>query len=375
VIALAIGAAVGWRLARDPDERFVTRLPWLAVAIVAVDATALEPLGIDWLPSDRVVDAAFALLVAAAGLAVGRAIEAAGRRRPALEPAAAAVAIAAIVVLALPGASLTLWPRREAWPTAADTERGLRLRELWTTLRGVPEGRVLFVRSGVPLVFGIEWWRPHTHVTAVTPRYTGRAIVNGTFTHPSPIAAVVYRGDAGRGAIRGLVERLDGRSLFGRPLGALDSATFDRYADRLGVSAVVALDDDVPSLDFLRAHPGYARAAAPAPFLVYARRAPLTLPRRVDAGHWSLAMSGAPGDWTTTRVTYYPLWRASDGPSALETRRGAGGDLEVRLLRSPATIELSYGPGAVEIAGLAVSLVGVMAWGVALRPSVAARRA
>src|SRR5262249_56210235 len=107
---------------------------------------------------------------------------------------------------------------------------------------------VLLVRSAVPLVYGSgerhEWYRPHTHVTALAPVFSGRAIVNGTFTHPSPIAALVYRGDAGPGAITRLVEQLDGMSLFGRALDALDAETFNRYADRLGIGLVVAIDED-----------------------------------------------------------------------------------------------------------------------------------
>src|SRR4030095_9553511 len=79
---------------------------------------------------------------------------------------------------------------------------------LWTTLRTAPAGRVLFVRSGVPLVYGRDWWRQHTHITALTPLRAGRAIVNGTFTHPSPVAALVYRGATQGGAITELVERL-----------------------------------------------------------------------------------------------------------------------------------------------------------------------
>src|SRR5262249_28746186 len=141
------------------------------------------------------------------------------------------------------------------WPSLATLERGLRLTDLWTSLRAAPAGRVLFMRSAIPLVYGSpgprEWYRPHTHVTALTPVFSERAIVNGTFTHPSPIAALLYRGDAGPGAITRLVEQVDGVTLFGRPLEALDAQTFDRYADRLGVSVVIALDEDTMRLGFL----------------------------------------------------------------------------------------------------------------------------
>ncbi|MBI2206301.1 MAG: hypothetical protein HYU41_20910 [Candidatus Rokubacteria bacterium] len=372
-IVLVALAGVAVAMARTPDERFVTRLPWLAVAIVLIDAVALEPLGLRWLPADRLVDAAVILLVVAAGVAIGRGIDTAARRTPLPHAALAIAGIAAIVALSAPGETLTLWPRRTVWPTLAATERGLRLPELWTRLRDVPDGRVLFVRSGVPLVWGTEWWRPHTHATALTPRHAGRAIVNGTFTHPSPVAALVYRGDAAGGPIRQLVERLDGRSLFGRPLDTLDAATFSRYADGLGVSAVVALDEDLPSIAFVRDNGGYVRVAAPEPFVVYARRAPLALPRRVDAGRWTLIVDGEPGTWVTTRTTYYPLWRVHDGERALATRRGAYGDLEVRLDRRGATLDLRYGPGLAEIAGLAVTVVGLATWAGLIATRIRAR--
>ena len=123
--------------------------------------------------------------------------------------------------------TLAVWAKPGAWPSYPPTERGLRLPALWAALRTAPAGRVLFVRSGVPLVYGRDWWRPHTHITALTPLRAGRAIVNGTFTHPSPVAALVYRGATQGGAITELVERLDGRSLFGQPLDSLDATTFN----------------------------------------------------------------------------------------------------------------------------------------------------
>src|SRR4030095_2168697 len=123
-----------------------------------------------------------------------------------------------------------VWATPGAWPSYPATERGLRLPALWAALRAAPPGRVLFVRSGVPLVYSLDWWRPHTHITALTPLRASRAIENGTVTHPSPTAALVYRGTTQGGAITELVERLDGRSLFGRPLATLGVDTFHEDA-------------------------------------------------------------------------------------------------------------------------------------------------
>ena len=69
-----------------------------------------------------------------------------------------------------------------------------------------------------------------------------------------------------------------------------------------------------------------------------------------------------------------PRWRVPDGAGiaqcagsrngesgALDTRRGLAGDLEVR---APATgvVELAYGPGVPELAGLAVTALGILLW-------------
>ena len=118
---------------------------------------------------------------------------------------------------------------------------------------------MLFLRSAVPLVYGTEWWRPHTHVTALTPLRAGRAILGGTFTHPSPVAALVYRGDAGPGAITRFAERLDGHRLFGRPLEALEPGMLAAHADRLGISVIVALDEDAPRLRALESSSAVGR--------------------------------------------------------------------------------------------------------------------
>jgi len=252
------------------------------------------------------------------------------------------------------------------WPSLPSIERGLRLSDLWAALREAPSGRVLFVRSAVPLVYGgqesREWYRPHTHVTALAPVFSGRAIVNGTFTHPSPMAALTYRGDAGPGPITRLVEHLDGVSLFGRALDTLDPETFNRYADRLGISAVVAIDEDAARLRALDENAAFARRASPAPFLIYVRRQAVELPRAAGAGRWTIGSVADQDAWVTTRTAYYPLWRARVQGAAVETRRGSFGDLEVRLGAGAGarTIELDYGPGVPEISGIVVTAVGVI---------------
>jgi hypothetical protein len=349
-------------LARTDAERLVARLPWAMGAIVALDAGVIEPLGLRWLPADRVLDGFWLALVLSAGLASGRLLERLALRYALPAAATALAAVAAAIALSLAGHdTLALWPRASAWPSYASLERGLRLPALWTALRGAPAGRVLFVRSAVPIVYGTEWWRPHTHVTALAPRLAGRAIVNGTFTHPSPIAALVYRGDAGRGPITELVERLDGRSLFGRPLPELDAATLNAHARRLGVSAIVALDEDLPHLPALVDNPSFATRRSEPPFLIWLG-AVAPLPRPLGSGRWRMSVETAAGGWTSAGAAYYPLWRAAAAGHSLPTRRGTFGDLEVRLPTGTTAIELSYRPGGAEWIGLALTASGTLAW-------------
>lgn len=371
-VALIVLAALARRVRRSPHAmaaggpRPVTAVlaawPWAMAAVVLADALAMEPLGVRWLPADRVADGAWMAVVLAAGFTGGRMLERFASRRAWPVPAIALAATAVTAVASLHGHALTLWPRASAWPSYEATARGLRLDDLWTAVRQAPAGRVLFIRSGVPLVFGNEWWRPHSHVTALAPIYTGRGIVNGTFTHPSPVAAFLYRGSAGPGPITALVERLDGHSLFGVPLEALDPGTLTTGSDRLGISAIVALDEDVPRLRALEGHPDFVRARAVGPFVVFERRHAVALPERLDDVRWRLDATAEPGTWVTTRMTYYPLWRAERDGRALDTRPGPAWDLEVRLDGGHGPVDLVYTAGGLESTAALVSVVAVVAW-------------
>jgi hypothetical protein len=323
------------------------------VGIVGVDALVLEPLGIRWLPADRVADSAWLAVVLAAGLAMAGMLARLPERGMA-RPLAALGAIAVIVALGTPGDALSLWPRARQWPSYGPTERGLALRNLEKTLAAAPAGRVLFVRSGIPLVHGTEWYRPHTHITALVPRTTGRAIVNGTFTHPSTVAAFVYRGHAGPGALTFLAEQLDGRTLFGAPLGELDRA-LSMAGDRLGISTIVALEDDVPALAPVAARAGWVRTSV-APFEIYRRGVGVALPEPLGPDRWEFTARGAAGTWVSARMAAYPLWHVESRGQVRATRTGPAGDLEVRLEQDDERLTLRYTPGLPEQAGCALTL-------------------
>ena len=338
------------------------RLPWVALAVVAGDVLVAEPLGVRWLPANRVVDGAWLAFALAAGIGAGVALTWVAGRSRLPRPVLVLLATAVLVALSLPGHTLALWPRAVDWPSHAATSRGLRLDAFRDALRALPDGRVLFVRSGVPLVYGTAWYRPHTHITSLTPLAGGRAIVHGTFTHPSPVAALVYRGSAGRGPITRLAEELDGHSLFGQPIGALDAAALRGHADALGISVIAALDDDAPALRSLATSGALGRRVDTPPFVLYARALELPPPREVSRDRWRVDVSAAPDAWTSARLAYYPLWRAEHDGRAVPVRRGERGDLEVKLPQARATIDLRYTPGIPEYVGLTISALAAVAW-------------
>jgi hypothetical protein len=125
---------------------------------------------------------------------------------------------------------------------------------------------------------------------------------------------------------------------------------------------VVVLDEDLAARDAMAASGAFAPPTSSAPFLVSVRRAPVPIPRETAPGQWSVTLAGPPGDWVSARVAYYPLWRAAQDGQPLETREGRLGELEVRLVLAGRPVDLTYGPGGAERAGLIVSAGAGLLW-------------
>lgn len=373
LLALCVASALAWFLTRRgaspaARDRWLARFAPALTAVIALDALAAQPLGLMWLPADRLMDSLLLALILGASRALG---EVAPRLQRYPDWGIALAAIAGCALLASPDRSeptLSLWPRRgpSEWTQEATLVAGARLDDLWAALSNAPPGRILFVRSSVPLVHGRQWWRPHSHITALAPIRTGREIVNGTFTHPSPIAGLVYTGAAANRPITLLVEQRDGLTLFGRPLETLTPAEFDRLAGRLRISVVVALDEDEGQLPFLDDNPAFARPSRVGPFVIYASREPRPIPVQVAPQRWLFRAAnpsgglagGSAGGWTAAGFAYSPLWRARTGDQRLAARRDDLGMLEVKLPVGPSTVvELSHSPGPAEWIGLGVSVL------------------
>jgi hypothetical protein len=334
---------------------------WVPItgAIIALDALIAEPLGIIWLPADRLLDGFVLALIVGASLVLGIT----HRRWPRIPaPALAASAVAGCLLLASAGKgdepALALWPAPwpNEWPKYERVSREVRLTDLWQSLRRAPPGRVLFIRSAVPLEHRPDWRRPHSHVTSLAPILAGREIVNGTFTHPSPIAGLVYTGSARNRPITKLVEERDGKTLFGLPLSELEPAAFDQLMDRLLVSTVVALDEDEAQLGALGRGHRFEHPARVGPFLVFTSRRASPAPGSVGTQRWRVTLPARTSGWVSTGMAYSPLWRVRAEGRLLATRRSELGLLEVDVGSGDAPVlELAHEPGPAEWSGVALS--------------------
>jgi hypothetical protein len=242
---------------------------------------------------------------------------------------------------------------------------------LWDAIGKAPPGRVLFLRSGVPLDWRPEWWRPHTHITALTPIRTGRGILGGTFTHPSPVAGLLYTGSAANRPLTRLAEQLDGESLFGQSLDALDAATFNRLIAPLGVSSVIALEQDARRAAFLSENPSVVHRYRIGSFIVFFLAASRSGPAPIGLQRWRVAVaSEAIGGWAPLSIAYSPLWIAHAGAMAVPVRRSDLGLVEVALPPGATEVEMEHSPGAAERAGAGLSVLSL-----ALLASMGLRRA
>jgi hypothetical protein len=371
-LSLAGGLAIAMGIRPARPLLWLQTLPAVIMAVTLLDAVFTEPTGLHWLPADRLMDSVILALLLGGSASVTSVLRA-GLARYGWDPpwAAAGIAItlglAAGVFLSGPTAAsreptVSLWPRVRDWPTLESVIHGYRFDALWDALRRAPPGRVLFLRSSVPLEFGQDWWREHSHLPALTPVMAERGIIGGTFTHPSPVAGYFYAGlREGPAAlllpIRRLAEQLDSVSLFGRDLDRLQPGELSRLLARLGVSTVVALDEDTPRLSFLTAEPAWAGPTHVGPFLLFIRPPPGPLARAVGSDRYVVLLASPVAGWVSTGVAWSPLWRARGPGGSLATRQGELGLLEVELPASPAVeVRLHHEPGLAEWVGALVSL-------------------
>ena len=367
VIVLVLAEAAAWLSARaaggeSPATRLLFAFAPAIAAVVALDALVAGPLGILWLPADRLTDSLLLALVLGASLATPLV----AARLPRIGNTATAMLLLGGALLLSGGSpepGLSLWPQRGQWPDYDTIVRVTGIEPLWTALRQAPPGRVLFLRSGLRLDDRPEWWRPHSHITALTPVVTGRQILNGTFTHPSPIAGLIYTGSPEAQALTALVEQRDGLTLFGRSLDSLDVDEFSRWARLLGISAVVATDRDHGWLRFLDANPEFAPPERIGPFRVYFARTARPLPEPTGGQSWRVSLEAGQRGWVETGLAYSPLWRAESAGKPSPVRRGKWGTLEAEVPNGGGDISLRHARGYAESAGTLLTIASALLLG------------
>jgi hypothetical protein len=124
---------------------------------------------------------------------------------------------------------------------------------------------------------------------------------------------------------------------------------------------VVALDEDAGRLGFVTAPEGFGRPERIGPFLLFVATAPRLSPEPVAPGHLRLLLPAGAAGFTPARIGYSPLWTAHAGGRAMATRRGETGLLEIWApARETLSVDLLYGPGLAEWAGIGLSAAALL---------------
>jgi hypothetical protein len=185
------------------------------------------------------------------------------------------------------------------------------------------------------------------------------------------VAGLLYTGSAANRPLTRLAEQLDGESLFGRPLDALDVPTFNRVVARLGVSVVVGLERDVRRSLFLSDNPVFGHRARIGSFIIVSSDGTRAEPEPVGPQRWRVPVtSPGTGGWAPLSIAYSPGWVARAGGATAAVRRDDLGLVQVAIPPGATEVELQHRPGMVDWIGAAGSLLSL-----ALLAVVGVRRA
>jgi hypothetical protein len=248
--------------------------------------------------------------------------------------------------------------------------RDYRLDEFWATLRKTP-GRVLFTSYLTQLrARGTEAFP--TTLAALTPLFSGRAIVGGTYTAWSPIAAQLWVGTTHPSVLWGLSQDQQDRSLFGIPLEELSDAQLADYSRRLNISAIVAGVDDYQTRVLLDASPRFQSYYNNGLFFVYkikdlqpswieAKAADIELVSLSDDRIELYVRSAQANAHVGIKVYAYPLWRAYAAGASMPITRDDLALMDIALPRGDNyTVTVRYEPGMAENMGDLVSITSLL---------------
>jgi hypothetical protein len=325
---------VFWRAWR---ERVSTRravlivlltLPWLlGIAMISTHAVLIDQAHIYSIDPVRMIGEYFFSLIWLAALGaseISRWIAVLFQRRipAALSGWAITLAIGALVAIPFEQSALYYQPRQGDEPRfLSEAITDYRLDELWRVLGETP-GRVLFVSYSTNLNAFKTAPFPTT-LTSLTPLFSKRPIIGGTYTAWSPIAAQLWVGKTHPPVLRGLSQDEDDQTLFGVPLVELSDAQLAQYCQRLNITAIVASINDYQTRILLDESPLFHSYYNNGFFFVYKPRdiqaswvqaegadvEPVSLTDDQIEMHVRSAQDNAQ---VILKEYAYPLWRAYD---------------------------------------------------------------
>ncbi|MCX7841193.1 MAG: hypothetical protein N2559_17280, partial [Anaerolineae bacterium] len=207
--------------------------------------------------------------------------------------------------------------------------------------------------------------------------------MGGTYSHWSPIAALMWVGDLRPPILRGRAEELDDRALFGVPIEKISDQQVYDYCRRFNITTIVASVNDFRTRTFLDASPYFQSYYNNGYFFVYrvneyenawfeARNADVDLISFEDTKIVLRVRAAQDDANVTVKVYAYPLWRArTDTGHTLAITRDDLALMQIALPRGENyTVTLRYEEGIVEQVGNLISILGgtillgsaVMAW-------------
>lgn len=359
-------------------------IPLILGGILVNDRLLLGRLGWSMFDPIRFIAEYYLALILLVGCAVGAAASFFLWRIP-----PATLAALALLAVALLPIGPRLWHDLQSHRAVPDHFRAAGLADapilagFWQALADDPGGgRVLFLSNYLKIAWSEDEVLPTT-LYSLTPYLTGREIVGGTFSHWSPVARLLWTGDAWARRLPAQVEAEDDRSLFGIPWEAMDDAGLAARLRALNVTTLVAGPANPRAQAVLDRSPRFRRVWSNGSFTLYH----LTAAAGVSGGWIDAAGAAArlversprrwvitvdeqtPGATLTLKMAHYPLWRAQAAGRALPIYPTPNGLQQIALPGgAPYTLEVVYRAGWAEWLGAALSAASLLLAGALLWP-------
>ncbi len=290
----------------------------------------------------------------------------------AIPRAVSLIALALILGSPLLESTTPIYPRANGEPRfLSQATTDYRLAELWEVLRE-DEGRVLFTSYKTHLNARGNESLPTT-LLSLTPLFTQRQIMGGTFSAWSPIAALMRTGKLNPPALWGLSEEQDDLALFGIPLEKLSDAKLFEYCQRYNITTIVASANDFQTRTWLDTSAHFKSYYNNGFLFVYrvndyenswlaTRNANVELITWRDDEIVMRVHSANDNARVTVKIAAYPLWRATtDRGQALTITHDAMGLQEITLPRGDTyTVTLRYTQDTSTQIGNGISMLALL---------------